>query len=356
MDGPFTLDGEIYQASREGGRFGCRPVAGRPFSRSRARDPVPGPELLDLIERRAGGFAAGPELATLTRELQGRYAGALAAVLFYGSCLRSGDVLDGVVDAYVVVDSYRAAYRNPLVAATNWVLPPNVLYLELPLAQARLRCKYAVLSMAQLLRATSAHWFHSYFWGRLTQPTVILYARGEAERARVLLALAQATLTFVSRTLPLMPERFITRELWEQGLAHSYAAELRAEGAQRGAELFATYAEHYDGLTRAALALLPYDVSPAPPDPTAVHLARPSAWQRHRCRLGWAMRRLQGKALSVLRLVKGLFTFHGGVDYVLWKLERHTGTHIEVPDKVRRHPLIYGWGLMWRLYRQGLFR
>jgi len=331
-------------------------VAGHPFSRSRARDPVPGPELIELVERSARGFAAGPELTTLSRELQRRYGASLAAVLFYGSCLRSGDVLDGLVDLYVVVDGYRAAYRNPFAAAANRVLPPNVFYLELPLAEARLRCKYAVISMAQLQRATSARWFHSYFWGRLTQPTVVLYARGEPERARVLQALAQATLTFVSRALPLVPERFTTRELWEQGLAHSYAAELRAEGSRRGAELFAAYPEHYDGLTRAALRLLPYDVSPAPRDPQAVHLARLSAWQRLRGRLGWAVRRPQGKVLSVLRLVKGLFTFHGGMDYVLWKLERHTGTRIEVPDQVRRHPLVYGWGLMWRLYRQGLFR
>jgi len=317
---------------------------------------VPGPELIELIERRAMGFAAGPELTALTAELRRRYPGALAAVLFYGSCLRSGDVLDGLVDLYAVVDTYRAAYSNPLLAAGNWVLPPNVFYVDLPLGEARVRCKYGVISTAQLLRATSSRGFHSYFWGRLSQPTVILYARGEADRARMLHALAQAVMTFVARALPLVPGRFSGRELWERGLAYSYAAELRAEGARRAKELFATSAEHYDDLTRVALRQLPYPGRLAPPGPSAGHLVRLSAWQRRHGRLGWVVRRIQGKVLSVLRLVKGLLTFDGGVDYVIWKLERHTGTPIEVPEEVRRHPLIYGWALMWRLYRRGLFR
>jgi len=68
------------------------------------------------------------------------------------------------------------------------------------------------------------------------------------------------------------------------------------------------------------------------------------------------LRRIQGKALSLLRLAKAVFTFRGGVDYILWKLERHSGVKIEASERVRRHPLIYGWGLAWRLYRQGILR
>ena len=29
---------------------------------------------------------------------------------------------------------------------------------------------------------------------------------------------------------------------------------------------------------------------------------------------------------------------------------------IEVPDRVRRYPLLFIWGLFWRLYRRGVFR
>ena len=60
--------------------------------------------------------------------------------------------------------------------------------------------------------------------------------------------------------------------------------------------------------------------------------------------------------LSVLRLFKALFTFEGGFDYIAWKLERHSGKVITIPPKVRKYPLLFVWGFMWRLYRDGVLR
>jgi hypothetical protein len=57
-----------------------------------------------------------------------------------------------------------------------------------------------------------------------------------------------------------------------------------------------------------------------------------------------------------MRLVKSAFTFEGGVDYLLWKIERHSGVRVEVSDRVRRHPLIFGWGTLIELRRRGAFR
>lgn len=70
----------------------------------------------------------------------------------------------------------------------------------------------------------------------------------------------------------------------------------------------------------------------------------------------WAMRRVLGKLLSVLRLAKGLFTFDGGVDYILWKIERHTGARIALTPWQRRHPLLASPVFLWRLYRLGAIR
>jgi hypothetical protein len=58
----------------------------------------------------------------------------------------------------------------------------------------------------------------------------------------------------------------------------------------------------------------------------------------------------------VLRLLKALFTFECGLDYIAWKLERHSGQRIEIPDRVRRWPLVFSWGFFWKLYRRGVFR
>jgi hypothetical protein len=54
--------------------------------------------------------------------------------------------------------------------------------------------------------------------------------------------------------------------------------------------------------------------------------------------------------------MKSAFTFQGGVDYIVWKLERHTGIAVEVTPRLRRYPLIFIWPHFWRLYRRGAFR
>ena len=84
--------------------------------------------------------------------------------------------------------------------------------------------------------------------------------------------------------------------------------------------------------------------------------SRISSAQRTICRAGWKVRSLQGKALSLLRLLKGAFTFAGGLDYILWKIERHTGVAVEVPPRLRQHPILALCVLSWRLYRKGAFR
>ncbi|HEY9191369.1 MAG TPA: diacylglycerol kinase, partial [Methyloversatilis sp.] len=78
--------------------------------------------------------------------------------------------------------------------------------------------------------------------------------------------------------------------------------------------------------------------------------------QRQRGRRRWTLRRLQGRVLQVARLMKSVLTFENGIDYLAWKLERHTGHPVEVTPRLRRHPLIFGWPLLWRLLRQKRLR
>lgn len=58
--------------------------------------------------------ATDPALGQLLAQLQARHHGAICATLLYGSCLRSGDIYDGLLDLYLVCDDYRAAYRSTL--------------------------------------------------------------------------------------------------------------------------------------------------------------------------------------------------------------------------------------------------
>lgn len=297
-----------------------------------------------------------PGVQVLTQRLKERYGDALEAVLFYGSCLRSGDDQGQIVDLYVLVDSYRSAHARRLHALLNRILPPSVYYLEAPAPDHTARAKYAVISMRDFERGTSGLWFHSYLWGRFSQPTAIVHARSDAVRDRVQRALANAAITLIRTAVPCLPRSFNARGLWETALGLSYSAELRTEPPDRVRELVESAPEYYRRLAAAILPRLPFTISIDSQDGSPLFQADIPVSRRRRTRLAWRARRFQGKALSVLRLIKGLLTFNGGVDYIAWKIERHSGIAIEITPRLRRYPLLGGWVVLWRLYRSGRIR
>lgn len=312
---------------------------------------------LQLIQRleRQSLQPTSLELEALQQALQARYEEAVQAILFYGSCLRTQNPWDGLVDLYVIVDSYQNAYHQRRLQVLNRLLPPNVFYLEVSVADRVLRAKYAVLSLRDFQYGASS-WFHSYLWGRFAQPTALLYSRDEKVTAKIGNALAQAVMTLIDRALPAVAPSFTAIELWRSALSLSYSAELRVERPERTAELVAFHADHYRELTPIVLDALPYTVYTDTTVEPVRYLAVITAASRRRHRLAWWARRRQGKCLSLLRLSKSLLTFQGGVDYILWKLERHANTPIPVTPALRRYPLLLGWGLIWRLYRRRILR
>ena len=54
--------------------------------------------------------------------------------------------------------------------------------------------------------------------------------------------------------------------------------------------------------------------------------------------------------------MKATTTFANGVDYIAWKIERHTGEQLVVSDKLRKYPLIFCWPLLFKFYKQGKIR
>lgn len=315
----------------------------------------PPTQLIDLIDQHATQVIS-PAVRVLTEGLTQRHGSAVQAILFYGSCLRSSAEDEGIIDLYVLVDSYRAVYPQWIKCFLNRLLPPNVFYLELPFQGKRVRAKYAVISLSDFQRGTSMRWFHSYLWGRFAQSTRLLYARTDQVARQVRTALAQAVITFIARILPQLPGDFNSRDLWCKGLSLSYRAELRTERREGIGRLVDHAPDYYEKLTYAAMVAMPFSVvADTHAYPIRYHASIPT-WKRHHSRWTWMARQIQGKLLSFLRLLKGLFTFEGGVDYIAWKLERHSGVKIEVTPQLRRHPLLTGWGVFWRLYRQGVFR
>jgi hypothetical protein len=312
-------------------------------------------KLINFIARNSDRTGS-PARNALIGEILGRHGEAAQAILFYGSCLRSGDDLDGLVDLYLLVDDYRSAYKSRLQASLNVLLPPNVYYLEKKLNGHVVRAKYAVLSLADFKKGTSTRWFHSYLWGRFCQPTALLFARNEEVAQRVFTCIAQAALTFVQRVLPEIPPEFTARQLWGRGLALSYGAELRSENPQKRARLFDAAAAYYEEITGLTLEALSYPVQVDRSDALPRYRLHIAAGRRQVSRLAWKLRSWQGKLLSILRLFKATATFEGGVDYILWKIERHSGVAVHVDPRLKKYPLLAMWVLSWRLYRKGGFR
>ena len=202
--------------------------------------PVPGPDP-----------ATDPGLAALLDKLRRQHNDAICATLLYGSCLRSGDIYDGLLDLYLICDNYRSAYRgHPLLAAGNWLLPLNVFYTESRSGNKTLRTKVTVISLRDFRRGCSRSWFESYIWGRFAQPTRILHSRDAAARENVENCLLQAARTLLCNALPALPPQGTVATLWEQALALSYSTELRTERKGRARELAHTFQTFYAAVTR----------------------------------------------------------------------------------------------------------
>jgi hypothetical protein len=273
----------------------------------------------------------------LTARLRAMYGPSLRAVLMYGSCLRQGDDRGGVVDLYALVDGYRPAYRSSVLAALNRLLPPNVFYLEVEMDRRTVRCKYAVLALDDLVRLTSASTFEPYFWARFAQPCALAYAADDAAREAVVTALAGAVTTFVTLVAPLAGPGADARTLWTTGWRTTYRAEVRPERPGATEALYASAAARYERITALVLPTLP-------------------AGAFERSTTLWPLRRLHAKTRFLLRILRNALIFEGGVEYVLWKIQRHSGIAIDPEWRQKRHRWLALGAEAWRLYRARAFR
>jgi predicted nucleotidyltransferase len=289
------------------------------------------------------------ETGLLADSMKTRFGPALDAVILYGSCLRTEHFTEGVVDLYVVVSSYREAYTQaPLRYLNSW-LPPNVFYLELDTAGEKIRAKYAVISASDLERGCS-RWFHSYIWSRFAQPTRLLFARDRVMRDRIYVWFAQAVVRFLRTTVPVLGNgNFDSSALWSNGLSLTYAAELRPERHTRASQITTQNIADFSRLTNSSVPALS-DVLRQGPGGKYQCLATSTI--RKQTIRRWQIRRWQGLLLSVLRLGKAVYTFRDCVDYAAWKIQRHTGITIEVTPALRRHPILFGFSVLWQLIKR----
>jgi hypothetical protein len=274
------------------------------------------------------GKPVDARVTALAQAIAAEHGDASRAALFYGSCLRQQQ-LDGLMlDFYLIVSDYGAAYAKRWLATANRLIPPNVFYFE----HEGLVAKYAVLSEADFHRLCGPETSSVSVWARFAQPSRLVWYANDEARDRTIDAVCRAGPTLLAAAGVEGCEDDLA--LWRRAFALTYSAELRAERTGRASSVVDLEPERYRRFTAPALEI--------------ARTMRPS--------LNWAWRRVEGKALSVVRLAKASLTFAGGPEYIVWKINRHAGTDIQLRPWQRRHPLLAGLSLLPRLLKSGAVR
>ena len=287
-------------------------------------------ELSLPVDRRVSDMAAA---------IAAKHGAASRAVLFYGSCLRQKQ-LDGLMlDFYLIVSDYRAAYGRGWFALANRLIPPNVF----PFEHDGLAAKYAVLSEDHFRRECGPGARSVSVYARFAQPSRLVWTADEAGRSMAVDAVARAAPTLLALTESTMSgeEAADPLAIWRKGFTLTYGAELRAERGSRPGAIVDADPERYRRFAKAAG--FPSEL------PSSDSLRRGAD-------RGWGRTQRRGKWLSALRLAKATTTYAGGVDYLAWKINRHAGTDIELKPWQRKHPLLAGITLLPRLLKSGAVR
>lgn len=269
-----------------------------------------------------------PRVRAMAAALAAKYPGAARAVLFYGSCLRESQ-LDGLMlDFYLIVSDYGAAYGKSWLAQANRLIPPNVF----PFEHEGLMAKYAVLSEADFHRLNGPETRNVSVWARFAQPARLVWSADTKAQERAVNAVARAAPTLLAAAGSIDGEAPL--DWWRRAFALTYSVELRAERKSRSNSVVDADIARYERFSLPAIAAIPANAPGG----------------------GWARRRLEGKLLSVARLAKAAFTYSGGIDYLAWKINRHAGTQIEIKPWQRKWPLLAALVLVPKLLAKGAVR
>nr|WP_309643868.1 hypothetical protein [Phenylobacterium sp.] len=275
--------------------------------------------------------------------LAARFEGA-AAVLFYGSVLRTGDA-DGVMDFYVLTQASRPGFAG-LMGRLLW---PDVSYHELETGGVTVRAKVASMALGQFLRAVEGRGADTTIWTRFVQPAALVWAQTPGVREAVRGAVARAAITGARFAAAIGPLQGRPDAYWRALFRQTYAAEFRVEAAGRESQILGVDPGRYDRLLTAAWAADGLAVETLAEGVVAPGM---DAAARAEVLAAWRLRRALGKPLNLARLVKAAFTFDGAARYAAWKIERHTGVAVALTPWRERHPILASPGVLWRLWRR----
>jgi hypothetical protein len=261
--------------------------------------------------------------------------GQTAAVLFYGSNLRTG-ATEGVLDFYVLT-----------AGPPERGMWPTVSYREFDLHGETLRAKIATMRLATFAKAAAAQTLDTTIWTRFVQPSALVWVRDPQTATQVAAAIGDAAKSAARFAAALGPKTGTADDYWRALFRQTYAAELRVERKGREGQILG-----FDPGRYAELLPLAWTADGIAYRDDA-GLLKPELAPAHRRALlqAWAHRRRAGKPINVARLVRAAFTFEGAARYGIWKVERHTGVSVPLTPWREKHPILAAPGVFWRVWR-----
>ena len=267
-----------------------------------------------------------PEAQEMTNFLTKKYKKDLMAIIFYGSALRFNTSDGFLLDFYVILRKLHPSIKNPLMRFFAHILPPNVYYYELERNGKICRAKVAIITMTAFKKGTSDQCFSPSLWGRFSQPIKLIYYDTERTKGIVTKALSNAIKTFLGNTIKSTEKKISISELWIKGLNLTYGCELRPESKSKINSIFENNKKRYEQIGKLALEEL--------------EIERYGTFEIKWEKLKWFLRKYWTRSLNILRLIKAAYTFKGGIEYLVWKLERHRGIKIELTEKEKEKPIL----------------
>ncbi|MEM8798837.1 MAG: hypothetical protein AAGF15_02025 [Pseudomonadota bacterium] len=272
--------------------------------------------------------------------------GAAVGYLLYGSCLRDGVIKDRVIDLYVIVSALDGPARRAVPPGMQNAFLPHVFLLSTPLAEGAeetaVRAKVNLITLTDLKHMVTREAPDRSIWARLAQPTALAWAKSDDDRRDLAIIIARAIQSFVTSTTEISDHHAGSTGFWTDGFRESFRAELRSERTGRPDEIVMRDELRYRMVG--------------------------AAWQKHAsltlsrraATVSRTIARWRGKLRHIGRLLKSAKTTQGGgeggIEYLAWKISRHSGTPVRLNDWQRRHPLVAGIWLALTLRLRGAFR
>lgn len=298
--------------------------------------------------------SVGPEVLYLATQVAQELGDQAEAVLFYGSCLRTGDAA-GLMDFYVLVKNANGYGDGRIARAAHRLIPPHVRYFKTSFKGKPIHAKVSMMTLARFEALAKKQSNDISIWARFAQPSALVFVRDEQAQHRVAQALRQAIMTAMQWAVYFGPQGGgSARTFWSALFRATYGAELRIEDQNRAEQIIELALTRYEGLFLPAVIAAGFEPV-ANRSGTVFTITIPAAQRRAR-RAKWLLCQMASKSINLARILKGAVTFEGRADYVSWKIERRTGIKLELTHWQRNHPLLAMPQIVAQLWRAGAFR